>query len=186
VGRALSRGHEAAARLGRSEADTPVPVVAPGSGPHATGGAATTTVANARAGAATSAAGAEAGAVVAKRPALEGDLAQMAFATILRLLDVDRQTGVLRVEADDRRWRLVLRKGRIIRAETTPGAAIGAPAIYEALELDAGLFVFHATEVEGADEIQSTTSYLVMEAARRADEMNMAKADDANMAKADL
>jgi hypothetical protein len=66
--------------------------------------------------------------------------------------------------------RLFLRRGRIIRAAIEEPALSGAVAVYQMLTWGAGSFDFLAGDVGGVDEIQASTTYLLMEGARRLDE----------------
>ena len=71
--------------------------------------------------------------------------------------------------------RLFLRKGRIIRAAIDEPALSGAAAVYEMVTWGAGSFDFLAGDVGGVDEIQASTTYLLMEGARRLDEAKAAR-----------
>jgi DNA-binding response OmpR family regulator len=103
--------------------------------------------------------------------ALRGGLDEIALSSILVVLEMERKTGILLLEREGGTARLYLRKGRIIRADTDPpGALSGAAAVYEALSWSRGSFDLLVGDVGGIDEIQTSTTYLLMEGARRLDE----------------
>ena len=64
-----------------------------------------------------------------------------------------------------------LRRGRIIRAAIDEPALAGAAAVYRMLTWGVGSFDFLTGDVGGVDEIQTSTTFLLIEAARRADEL---------------
>jgi hypothetical protein len=80
------------------------------------------------------------------------------------MLEHGRQTG-----------RIFLRRGRIIRAAIDEPALTGAVAVYDMVTWGAGSFDFLAGDVGGVDEIQASTTYLLMEGARRLDEAKNAR-----------
>lgn len=112
------------------------------------------------------------------RPVLEGQLQHVGLPTILLVLEMERKSGVVRVlPAPSVAAELTLRKGRVIRAllrGSTHGQH-GASAVYAALGWPHGTFEFYPVEIDGPDEIQTSTTFLLMEAARRQDEANQAK-----------
>jgi len=103
--------------------------------------------------------------------AMRGDLDQIALSSVLIVLEMERKSGILLLERDAGTARLYLRKGRIIRADIDPDRhTAGAAAVYEALTWADGTFDFLVGDVGGVDEIQTSTTYLLMEGARRLDE----------------
>jgi DNA-binding response OmpR family regulator len=109
--------------------------------------------------------------------ALRGDIDQITLSSVLVVLEMERKTGILLLERDAVTARLYLRKGRVIRADTDgPQGLTGTNAVYEALTWPRGTFDFLVGDVGGVDDIQTATTYLLMEAARRLDEANHAKA----------
>jgi CheY-like chemotaxis protein len=110
--------------------------------------------------------------------ALRGVLSEIGLPSLLVMLEMERKSGILVIEADPGTARLFLRKGRIIRAEIEADAPLaGAAAIYQALSWTDGQFEFLIGDVGGVDEIQASTTFLLMENARRIDEANAPKAD---------
>ena len=90
------------------------------------------------------------------------------------MLEMERKNGILMVEHGRETGRLFLRKGRIIRAAIDDPPSSGAAAVYQMLTWGAGSFDFLAGDVGGVDEIQASTTYLLMEGARRLDEAKAA------------
>lgn len=108
-----------------------------------------------------------------RRSALTGRLDQFGLSAILIVIELERKSGTLTVQSPATAARLTVRDGRVIRAELDgAGAPTGAPAVYEALGWGRGRFEFTAAEVSGTDEIGCSTSYLLLEGARREDERN--------------
>ncbi len=104
--------------------------------------------------------------------AIRGQVDQIGLSSILVVLEMERKTGILLVERSQGTARLFLRKGRIIRADTEEPRLSGAAAVYEALTWTSGSFDFLAGDIGGVDEIQASTTYLLLEGARRFDEAN--------------
>jgi len=103
--------------------------------------------------------------------ALRGDLDQIALSSVLIVLEMERKSGILLLERDLGTARLFLRKGRVIRADIDPDRRVaGAAAVYETLTWTDGSFDFLVGDVGGVDEIQTSTTFLLMEGARRLDE----------------
>ena len=106
--------------------------------------------------------------------AMRGELDQISLPSVLTVLEMERKNGILMVEHGRETGRLFLRKGRIIRAAIDDPSSAGAPAVYQMLTWGAGSFDFLAGDVGGVDEIQASTTYLLMEGARRLDEAKAA------------
>lgn len=104
--------------------------------------------------------------------ALRGALDKIGLASVLTILEMERQSGIILLEQMDQVARLSLRKGRIIRAETENPALAGQAAVYEVLTWSSGSFDFLSGDVGGVDELQTSTTFLLMEGARRVDEAN--------------
>jgi two-component system OmpR family response regulator len=104
--------------------------------------------------------------------AVRGQVDQIGLSSILAVLEMERKTGILLIERTQGTARLFLRKGRIIRADTEEPRLAGAAAVYESLTWNSGAFDFLTGDIGGVDEIQASTTFLLMEAARRFDEAN--------------
>ena len=112
--------------------------------------------------------------LVRPRSHLSGTLAHFALGTLLTLLEMERRTGTLLLRAHRRTGRLDLSAGRVIHAS----AAIcgiehrGRDAVFELLDWTEGGFTFRVEEVSTLeDEVGTSTALLLLEAARRADEL---------------
>ncbi len=109
---------------------------------------------------------------------VRGLLDEISLPSLLTVLEMERKTGILLLEKKDLSARLFLSKGRIIRAEVDgPQRCSAAVAVYHVLTWTDGQFDFLVGDVGGIDEIQTSTTYLLMEGARRIDELNHSKAD---------
>jgi CheY-like chemotaxis protein len=106
--------------------------------------------------------------------ALRGELDQISLSSVLVVLEMERKNGILLIERPRETGRIFLRKGRIIRAAIDEPAVSGALAVYQMVTWGAGSFDFLAGDVGGVDEIQASTTYLLMEGARRLDEAKAA------------
>jgi CheY-like chemotaxis protein len=108
--------------------------------------------------------------------ALRGQLDQIMLSSVVTVLEMERKNGILLVEhGPTATGRLFLRKGRIIRASIDEPAVSGASAVYDMLTWSHGSFDFLAGDVGGVDEIQASTTYLLIEGARRLDEAKAAR-----------
>ncbi|HSY41911.1 MAG TPA: DUF4388 domain-containing protein [Polyangia bacterium] len=104
--------------------------------------------------------------------ALRGALDQLGLASVLTVLEMERKSGILLCEREAGVARLFLRKGRVVRADSDEPRLSGAAAVYEALSWRTGAFDFLIGDIGGVDDIQSSTTFLLLEAARRVDEAN--------------
>jgi two-component system OmpR family response regulator len=102
--------------------------------------------------------------------ALRGELDQISLSSVLVVLEMERKSGILIIEHGRDIGRMFLRKGRIIRALIEEPPVSGAAAVYQMVTWGQGSFDFLAGDVGGVDEIQASTTYLLMEGARRMDE----------------
>ena len=107
--------------------------------------------------------------------AMRGELDQISLSSVLVVLEMERKNGILLLEHARETGRIFLRRGRIIRAEIEDPPVAGAAAVYEMVTWGAGSFDFLAGDVGGVDEIQASTTYLLMEGARRLDEAKNAR-----------
>jgi CheY-like chemotaxis protein len=106
--------------------------------------------------------------------ALRGELDQITLSSVLVVLEMERKNGILLIERPKETGRMFLRKGRIIRAAIDEPAVAGAAAVYQMVTWGGGSFDFLSGDVGGVDEIQASTTYLLMEGARRLDEAKAA------------
>jgi DNA-binding response OmpR family regulator len=107
--------------------------------------------------------------------ALRGELDQISLSSILTVLEMEQKTGILLVETTDETARIFLRRGRVIRAAVDVADLQGTAAVYALLTWEGGAFDFLAGDVGGIDEIQTSTTFLLMEGARRLDEAREAQ-----------
>jgi CheY-like chemotaxis protein len=108
------------------------------------------------------------------QPGVHGSLDQLGLSSLLTLLDMERKSGVLVLARPGgvETARIFLRAGRVVRVRFD-----GKPqpkndkAIYELLTWPDGRFEFTALEVDMDDEVKQNTTSLLMEGARRIDEL---------------
>src|SRR5262245_21857827 len=109
-----------------------------------------------------------------KQPAssgLRGDLAQIALSTLLVLIEMERKTGVLALRsATGKTAQILARDGNIVQAKLDRDPRLDAPCIYHLLTWNAGECEFVAKKVDAADRMNVSTTHLLMESARLADE----------------
>jgi two-component system OmpR family response regulator len=103
--------------------------------------------------------------------ALTGALAHFGLPTVLTVLEMERRTGVLVIRGPVRTGRISLREGQVVHAEIKGAELRGADAVYELLGWVDGAFMFRIGEVHAANEVTLPTAMLLLEAARRADEL---------------
>ena len=111
----------------------------------------------------------------ARKPSLSGSLGDIGLPSLLTMLEMEKKSGVLVVTRPDGGGggRLFLRNGRVVQAQLD--RAEGAPKNQDAVYLllswgGGGVFEFVATDVDLDDNIQTGTTALLLEAARRIDE----------------
>jgi hypothetical protein len=108
---------------------------------------------------------------MARGAALAGALAEIGVATVLAILEMERRTGVITLRGRDRGGTIALREGRVVRAELEAETSrSGREALYELLGWGEGRFHFFSVPVEGEDQVNLSTTQLLLEAARRVDE----------------
>lgn len=104
-------------------------------------------------------------------PALRGSLATFGLSSLLMVIELERMSGLVTLQGPIGTGRLAVREGRVIRARVDSEETTHGPhAIYDMLQWAKGSFEFEAGEVTGDDQIERSTSFLLMEGARLADE----------------
>ncbi len=101
---------------------------------------------------------------------LQGDLSHLGLSSLLTVLEMERKSGILVIK-DHETARIFLNQGRIVDAMIEgKNEPRGAEAVYHLLTWTQGKFEFSDIEVEMEDSIKISTTYLLMEGARRIDE----------------
>jgi hypothetical protein len=107
----------------------------------------------------------------APRPVLRGELDRVGLSTVLTILEMERQTGLLVVKRGRQAVRIEVREGQVIRARFDGARQpTGAEAVYLALGWPDGQFQLFGAKVAGRDEVGMRTTFLLMEGLRRLDE----------------
>lgn len=106
------------------------------------------------------------------RSILRGELDRFSLPTLLTILDMEKRGGLLILQNGKQLGRLFLREGRVIRAQIeAQSRESGVEAVMRLLGWSRGVFELWQTDIIGPDEIQKPTLFLLMEAARRFDEV---------------
>lgn len=102
----------------------------------------------------------------------------MGLPTLLTILDMERRSGLLLIQRQKMLGRLHVREGRVIRARIEGSrrgqglaeSSQGAEAVFQMMNWPDGQFELWQAVVEGRDEVGESTTFLLIEGARRADE----------------
>jgi CheY-like chemotaxis protein len=110
-----------------------------------------------------------------KQVGVHGNLEQLGLSSLLVIVEMERKSGMLRIERPGATGRIFAREGRVIAARVDGDAAPadarrGAAAVYHMLNWASGRFDFAVVDVDMEDEVKSTTTHLLMEGARLIDE----------------
>ena len=112
----------------------------------------------------------------AKKPAgIHGTLEQLGLSSLLVMIEMERKSGILRLEKIGVTGRIFCRNGQVVAARldgdrAPQSARKGAEAVYHMLTWADGRFDFGAVDVDMEDEVKSSTTHLLMEGARLIDE----------------
>jgi CheY-like chemotaxis protein len=104
---------------------------------------------------------------------LQGTLKDVGLSSLLVLLEMERKTGLLVLSRSEptERCRIFIREGRVVAASSDADRGlVNALAIYHALYWTDGSFNFSVVAVEMPDQVQMTTTHLLIEGAQRLDE----------------
>ena len=103
---------------------------------------------------------------------LKGDLSQVGLSSLLVLIEMERKTGLLQLRSlEGAGAQLLVRDGRVVHARLEQAAEpIDADCVYHLLTWAAGEFELITCLIEGPDRVNTSTTGLLMEGARRMDE----------------
>lgn len=103
-------------------------------------------------------------------PGLHGNLADIGLGTLLSLFEFERKSGVLLLLRDGEVARVFVAEGKVLKVEAN--ISIGQPRqrMMQLLDWRAGHFEFSPCPVAGRDELQLSTTQLLLEHARQTDE----------------
>ena len=111
---------------------------------------------------------------------LNGAIEDISLASLLVLLDMERKTGMLILSnpGTGRRCRVFLREGRIVGAFLDGDDGLRhAELLYRVLHWSVGTFEFKSVPVEMRDDVETSTTHLLIEASRRLDEAGRGESD---------
>ncbi len=117
---------------------------------------------------------------------LRGDLSQIGLPTLLSLLEFERKSGILVVLRDDEAARLFVAGGRIVKVEGPGNEGTSHDRLMTVLDWANGNFEFAACEVVGTDEIDMSTSLLLLEHARMRDERDHGGEEESDVGPVEL
>ena len=101
---------------------------------------------------------------------MSGTLSEVGLPSLLGFFELERASGVLRLERDSKKAALFVREGSILDVESEPAAPSASEALAGLFEWPDGAFEFTFESVERTDVIGMPTTALLMECARRSDE----------------
>ena len=104
------------------------------------------------------------------RPGLRASLREMSLGALLSFLEQSRKTGLVTAKRGKLMVQLCVREGRIVDVTRKRGVDPRAKLL-DLLDWTDGVFEFHAEPVEGEDQVQWSTTKLLMEHARTRDEL---------------
>jgi CheY-like chemotaxis protein len=111
-----------------------------------------------------------------------GSLAHMSIASLLNMFALDHKSGELHVVHGSDEASVLVRDGAVISASFEhPLGLRGAACVYALLRWRSGRFAFVHRTVRGKDELRLSTTALLLEAARLADEGNQGNAPGETM-----
>ncbi len=106
--------------------------------------------------------------------ALSGALANVSLATVLTIFEMERRSGTVSLHAGRRSGQIGFLAGQVVSARVAGGAGLhGREALFALLDWHDGRFDYQPDQVPAIDEMRSTTSHLLLEAARRYDEVGL-------------
>jgi CheY-like chemotaxis protein len=104
-------------------------------------------------------------------PALRGDIAQMSVATVLTVLEMERRSGVLKVQSDTQRKSEVhVIEGALVATVLDGKGCVPVEALREVLSWKAGRFWFRPSDVVATPADVYSISGVLIDALRLEDE----------------
>jgi CheY-like chemotaxis protein len=100
---------------------------------------------------------------------LRGKIAELGLGTLLSLLEFERKSGLLIMVGADEMMTLYLAEGRVVKIDPVKRRS-PRESLLELLDWTTGTFEFILSEVVGKDEVDVSTTQLLLEHARRRDE----------------
>jgi hypothetical protein len=102
---------------------------------------------------------------------LRGDLAQIRLSSVLAFVELERMSGIVRLQQEGEAATLHIREGQIIDAQVQEDLSKSPiEAVFGLLRWTKGSFEFRLQPVDGNDNIGRPTSALLIEQAQREDE----------------
>ncbi|MCC6751630.1 MAG: DUF4388 domain-containing protein [Deltaproteobacteria bacterium] len=105
-----------------------------------------------------------------RREHLVGLLSRIRIPTLLTMFELERMSGALLISRDGEEARLFVRDGRVVDVEDGQGRAAPRALATRLLAWDEGTFEFTLQAVDRPDRIGTSTTALLLDLAREADE----------------
>lgn len=107
----------------------------------------------------------------ASNPGLRGSLVDIGLATLLSLFEFERKSGVLLLLRAGEIARVFVADGRLLKVEASTGNGAPKERLMRLLDWRDGQFEFSPAAIGGRDELGATVTQLLLEHARRNDEL---------------
>jgi two-component system OmpR family response regulator len=115
--------------------------------------------------------------LAAVRVSMRGRLDDLALPSVLTMLEMERQSGVLELRSDDLHARLFLDGGRVVHAEEPDDPSADAfDVVCRALRLKQGKFAVRVDDVQVPDNLHLPMTQLLLDAFQRIDEEDARRA----------
>jgi hypothetical protein len=101
---------------------------------------------------------------------LSGKLSEVALPSLLAFLELERSSGILRIERDTNKAAVYVQDGRILDVESDLPDSSPIETLADLLQWSEGAFEFMFEQVERDDAVGQSTTALLMECARISDE----------------
>jgi hypothetical protein len=105
-----------------------------------------------------------------RRTHLSGELSRIRLPTLLSLFEMDRLTGQLTLVTGAGERRIYLLGGRVVDVEPVPAGKTRRDCLAELVAAEGGRFEFTVVPVDRVDHMHTSTTALLLDLAREADE----------------
>ncbi|HEY2514233.1 MAG TPA: DUF4388 domain-containing protein, partial [Polyangiaceae bacterium] len=106
---------------------------------------------------------------------LSGELSRVRLSTLCALFEMDRMSGELIVRRGGEEVRVYVAEGKLVDVEPVTEAESPRARLRETLLWDEGAFAFYVQPVDRPDRIRTSTTALLLDLAREADEADEAR-----------
>ncbi len=103
-----------------------------------------------------------------KQKGFSGDLKDLSLVEVIQMLNLNKKTGLLKVQSDKLNGTIYIKDGQLWFVES--GDLKGEEAMYKLVPLDEGTFQFQSQQVDVERNVHNSTMNVIMEACRIMDE----------------